>query len=404
MHTHLVMPPAPHALDGALWQCVRSEAPHLTQSSTGVPAAGDRTPTIVVLPAGALSWHQVSLPPGLLAPNGRPRNPAKLRAVIEGLLEDQLLDDPAQLHFALQGNARAAGAPMWVAACHRSWLKDVLQTLKEAGHEVRRIVPEWAPAMDEDPPSALWLTGEADAAQLVWTDRSGVHRRTLPAGHKHATAAPTGWPMDRVVMAEPGCAALAEPWLHREATVQHRAQRLQQCMDTRWDLAQAEFAGRNAWLRRAADAALTLWQAPAWRPARWAFAVLCGIQLLGLNAQAWQARQAVAAQRSAIQGVLLSTFPNTQVVVNAPLQMQRAVDALGQASGQVQAHDLERLLSLVGTLVPPGQLPPNLEFAAGELRMSPWSADAISTQRLRDGVQAHAYRSRLDGTTLVISP
>ena len=112
----------------------------------------------------------------------------------------------------------------------------------------------------------------------------------------------------------------------------------------------------------------------------------------------------MAAQRSAIQGVLLSTFPNTQVVVNAPLQMQRAVDALGQASGQVQAHDLERLLSLVGTLVPPGQLPPNLEFAAGELRMSPWSADAISTQRLRDGVQAHAYRSRLDGTTLVISP
>lgn len=402
MRPHLVMPPPPHAPDGALWECVRSEAPHLSQVSTGVPLGVDRADTIVVVPAAALSWHQTSLPPGLLASNGQPRNEAKLRAVLEGLLEDQLLDDPAHLHFALQGHARTEGT-LWVAACLRSWLKDVLQALKDAGHHVSRIVPEWAPAVGEEAPSALWLTGEADAAQLVWTDRSGVHRRTGSANRSHLLGMAPGWPIDRRVMAEPACAALAESWLQREASVQHRAQRLQQCADTEWNLAQAEFASRNTWMRRTADATSVLWRAPAWRPARWAIAALCGIQLLGLNAQAWQARQALTAQRGAIQAVLLSTFPNTPVVIDAPLQMQRAVDALGQASGQAQAHDLERLLELVGTLVPPAQLPSTVEFGAGELRMSPWTADTGSTQRLHDGLQARALRSHLDGNTLVVS-
>jgi len=41
----------------------------------------------------------------LLGRNGQARNQAKLRAVLEGLLEDQLLDEPAQLHLAVQANA-----------------------------------------------------------------------------------------------------------------------------------------------------------------------------------------------------------------------------------------------------------------------------------------------------------
>ena len=58
---------------------------------------------VAVVPAQALSWHQVQLPQGslprsMLGERGAPR----LRAILDGLLEDQLLDDPAQLHLALQ--------------------------------------------------------------------------------------------------------------------------------------------------------------------------------------------------------------------------------------------------------------------------------------------------------------
>ena len=51
---------------------------------------------VAVVPARALSWQQVTLPQGATAQASR------LRAVLEGLLEEHLLDDPAQLHFALQ--------------------------------------------------------------------------------------------------------------------------------------------------------------------------------------------------------------------------------------------------------------------------------------------------------------
>ncbi|WNO04733.1 type II secretion system protein GspL [Rhodoferax mekongensis] len=403
MRPLLVMPPAPHAPDGAMWDCVRSDSPQSTQQSAGVPAASGNAETLLIVPAAALSWHCVSLPPGLLGRNGQARNPTKLRAVLEGLLEDQLLDEPAQLHLAVQANAGESGA-LWVAACQKLWLKDTLSTLTGAGHTVRRMVPEWAPLTHADSPSTVWLTGEAASAELVWADHAGVHRRIVPPGKTGSGMAPAAFPTDAAVYAEPACAALAEQLLHRVATVQHRAQRLQSCTDTHWNLAQGEFATRNAALRRAGDAALTMWQAPAWRPARWAFALLCAVQVAGLNAQAWQARQALSSQRSAIQNVLLTTFPNTTVVVDAPLQMQRAVDALGQSSGQAQSRDLERMLEAFGALAPANVAPAAIEFVAGELRLSAFNADAEVTQRLRDGLQSRGYRTRLDGNAMVISP
>lgn len=402
MPMNLVMPPLPHAAQAAMWDCVRADNPQTTVQSGGAPRVSGNNETVLIVPAAALSWHRVSLPAGLLDRHGKARNPAKLRAVLEGLLEDQLLDEPAQLHLALQSPSGSSG-DLWVAACHKMWLKDTLDALAGAGHAVRRIVPEWAPASAVDGPPTLWLTGDADAAELVWTDSAGVHRRSMTRDNAHA-AAPAALPLEAALWAEPACASLAESVLHREATVQHRAQRLQSCSTTDWNLAQGEFASRNAVLRRAVDFALSLWHEPAWRPARWAFAVLCAVQLVGLNAQAWQARQALSSQHSAIRNVLLSTFPGTTVVVDAPVQMQRAVDALGQSSGQAQSRDMERMLEAFGTLASADTAPAAIEFVAGELRLSNFQADPDGMQRLRDGLQAQGYRTRLDGNTLVISP
>ena len=51
---------------------------------------------VAIVPATMLSWHRVELPKGTTA-----RSP-RLRAVLEGVLEDRLLDEPETLHFALQ--------------------------------------------------------------------------------------------------------------------------------------------------------------------------------------------------------------------------------------------------------------------------------------------------------------
>src|SRR6188768_93500 len=93
---------------------------------------------VAVVPVRALAWHRVVLPKGI-AP-GTPR----LRAVLEGLLEEQLLDDTDSVHLALQPGARA-GDTAWVAVCDRAWLRAALQALETAQRPATRIVPEFAP-------------------------------------------------------------------------------------------------------------------------------------------------------------------------------------------------------------------------------------------------------------------
>ena len=62
------------------------------------------THTVVIVPATQLSWHRLTLPMGALG--------GRQRAVLEGLLEDQLLDEPAHLHLP----------PMPARACLFGWL------------------------------------------------------------------------------------------------------------------------------------------------------------------------------------------------------------------------------------------------------------------------------------------
>src|SRR5690606_9974380 len=82
-------------------------AQHGRASAALLPSVGRAASELVALvPVQALSWHRAQLPPGV--PLGSPR----MRAVLEGLLEDQLLDDLGNLHFALAPGA-AAGSSSW---------------------------------------------------------------------------------------------------------------------------------------------------------------------------------------------------------------------------------------------------------------------------------------------------
>lgn len=406
----LVIPPVPGALDPALWESVYSEAPRVTKRSPNTPIAPSGSDdTVLIVPAAALSWHRVSLPRGLLGRNGQVHNSTRLRAVLEGVLEDQLLDEPAELHFALQPYDRES-ALLWVAVCKRRWLREVLDALTKNGHKVIKIVPEWSPAQTGrvDHTATLWFTGEPGAEEMVWVDDSGVHRRIVTGGMGECDQNLTGLPADIPVFAEPAFAQIAENILSCKPTVMHRAQRFQSCLENPWNLAQAEFTTRNALLRSVSDAAQSFWQASAWRPVRWAMFLLLGVNLVGLNLVAWHARQTLTDQRAAIQSILLTNFPNTVAVVDAPLQMQRAVDSMGRGSGEAQIGDFERLLEAFGSVVPDGAAPTSIEFSIGELRIPQWTAGAesgkIDVELLRPGLESRGYRARIDDNALVITP
>ena len=58
---------------------------------------------VALVPVQAIAWHRVDLPKGMTP--GTPR----LRSALEGLLEEQLLDDTEAVHLALQPGARLTG-------------------------------------------------------------------------------------------------------------------------------------------------------------------------------------------------------------------------------------------------------------------------------------------------------
>ena len=362
-----------------------------------LPTMGHAGEVVAVVPVQKISWHQVSLPKGTLGRGlFQDGGPMRVRAVLEGLLEERLLDETAQLHFALEPSPRP-DAPVWVAVCERAWLQSALQALEQAGRAVSRIVPAFTPETDLE---TLYVLGEPTQAQLVFTAQGGVTVWPLSG----ASVALLNWPDANPIVAEPAVAALAEQLFKRNVGLQPIAQRQLQASQSPWDLAQFELvnSSRSRTWKRGVAALDSLRRAPRWRAARLALLVLGLVNLAGLNVWAWQEQARMQAQRSAIRELLTGTFPSVRVVVDAPLQMAREVAALQQASGAPSGRDLESMLGAFGAVVPANQVPSAVEFVAGELRLKGLSLNPESLSQLSLKLRPQGYGVSTEGDSLVL--
>lgn len=357
-----------------------------------LPAASGAGGEVVgVVPAAALSWHRITWPRGVAI--GSPR----LRAALEGLLEDQLLDEPEALHFAVEPEARA-GSAAWVAVCDRAWLKSALQVLEGAGRSPHRLVPEVAP----EHPSALLALLENEAPWLVLRSPAGVQRLPLAPGAPEMLDTLTE---DTLLLAEPGVSAEAESLLQRHAVLQPAGQRWLQAAQSRWDLAQFDLlrSGRTRLLKQFA-ATLALLRTPAWRPARWGALALVLAHVVGLNAWAWMERAALASRQAAIHETLTRTFPQVKLVIDAPLQMEREVAALRQATGAPSAGDLETMLGTLASAAPSGgeRLITDIRYDREGLRVRGlgWSAQELAAAL--PALRAQGLSASLQGEQLVL--
>ncbi|MBX3660734.1 MAG: general secretion pathway protein GspL [Ramlibacter sp.] len=362
---------------------------HASASAALLPRPGGAGAEVVALvPLRALSWHQIELPRGTT-----PASP-RLRSVLEGMLEDRLLDEPESLHFALQPQARP-GEPVWVASCDRAWLRNAVQALEVAQRPVSRIVPELAPGE----PATLHALGDPERAELVIADGNGVALWPLAASGLPAL------PETEQVLAEPGVAALAEQVLQRQVTLEQTAQRHLRAARSAWDLAQFELAssGRRRALKRLSSGWGEWLRAPQWRAARWGAALLLLAQLAGLNAWAWKERSALAAKREAVRTTLTSTFPHVRVVVDAPIQMEREVALLRQSTGASSGRDLEATLVAFSAAAPAGSTPTAIEFAANQVRLKGLNLTAEGLRNVESALAARGYAARGEGDALVLS-
>ena len=366
--------------------------------SPALPAAE----IVAVIPPQALCWIPVHLPEALARTLLR-RNPDphRLRAMLAGLLEEQLLDEPEQIHFAIFPGA-TADAPVWVAICNRHWLHGQLQALEQAGRPVTRIVPEFAPLAPGSAPRVC-LSSAQEGAQLVLSQTTGV--AALPwcsAAIRLAREAE-----EFALYAEPALAQTAEQALDQTPTLQTDVQRrLLATAQSDWNLAQFEFAAsRRTRLRKSVHQAWQdLTQQPAWRPARWSLLALALIQVLGLNALAWQQRAAIEATQTEIRQTLLQTFSHVSLVIDAPRQMQRELALLQQATGQSGRQGLTEALTQLARFAPAGSSLDAIELEAGVLQVRPASLGDAEFDTLAAALRAQGWRVHREQQRLLLSP
>ncbi|MDB5851589.1 MAG: hypothetical protein JWP29_5341 [Rhodoferax sp.] len=390
--------------DRSLTQHDRAAASLLPAGSKG------STEVVAVVPAQALSWHRLELPRGSLGRNatagkasrGASGGTPRLRAVLEGLLEDRLLEEPGELHFAVQPDARD-GQAVWVAACQRNWLRAALGALEAAKRPATRIVPEFAPSLAEGPDAfqPLQVLGSPSHPQLVTIGAQGLSLLPFNATTLALAQAQIGMPADLPIMAEPGVAQLAEAVAGRPVTLRTAAQRWLDAARSPWDLAQFEFSnsGRTRAWKYFGQQATTLWQAPQWRAARWGAAVLVAAQVVGLNAWAWKESASLDNQRLVIRNTLTQAFPGVRVVVDSPLQMERELVNLRQATGAASSRDLEAMLGALGSAVPPGQPLTGIDFNNGEARFKGLASGGAD---LPGPLAASGYQARVEADQLVV--
>lgn len=365
------------------WLVMDRQEPSLTGSSldaerlNGSPGDWPRSvPVILILPAFKLSWQRVTLP----------RLPAqKVRAALAGLLEEELLSDPAELHLALAPDW-TAGEASDVAVCDKAWLMQQITAVRTAGHDIQRIVPEFQPGQ-----SAQFLVGEGGLTHWVRVSPTGVQALPLTTQSSWQAISQAANDEDGSLWAEPQLVDLAERILHKRFDVLSPAQRMSLAAQSDWDLAQFDLAtgASRRWHSVAQRILHRLWSSPQWQAVRWGLALLLLVQALGLQAWAWRENRRHESLRSEQAALLRQTFPQTPVVIDPLAQMQRAVRDLAQKTGAPGAGDLGVMLTILAESGAPaiGQL----EFATGQITLSAWPLAEESIKPLQVSLASKGY-------------
>lgn len=314
----------------------------ITRQGSAAPSALPKADVVVLVVEPAdLSWHRLVLPK---APA------ARLRQALGGMLEEQLLVDPEDVHLAVAPGAKA-GDSVWVAGCHHTWLTSHLMAFEKVGLRVDRVVPAMWP---DSPPTAYFQElpgtaspkeGHAPELMVTWSTADGVGSWPLAGSMAHAML-PDPLPPGTRLLATPLAAAPAERWLGHAVQGRLPGEQWLHASRSMWNLLQFDLSATSKGWQVLADQ-WRVFMGPSWRPVRLGLAVLLVTQILGLNLWAWKQQHELKARRAEMTALLKSAHPQVQVILDPVVQMKRETDALRGASGQPGPADLEFLMKAV---------------------------------------------------------
>ncbi|TDA47684.1 type II secretion system protein GspL [Burkholderia pyrrocinia] len=332
----------------------------------------------------------------LLAAKVPPLKGPKLRQALPNIVEDQLIQDPLGCHIALDPVALPDGRRV-LAVVDRAWFRAICDAFAAAGHRHLSAVPATrclpAPRTSAETASVAPVDGEAagaaDAALVADAVEPPARPATVAAVLGLATAvepalveagalpAVAGAPRLELAVARGALgegfaapasraagtlAALAgggdvELYEHGEPGAEPRLASVgrtdgpllpgaaplsfdtfaRRALTERFDLCQFEFESQPWRFDRATVKRLRV---PIAR-----VAATLGVAVGGMNLHWWKLSRERDALSAQITETLLSAFPKTTTVLDPPAQMQRQLDQLRLAAGELSPNDFLALAS-----------------------------------------------------------
>jgi general secretion pathway protein L len=405
----VLLPPRDPAVPSQEWQL--PDLPFVLLDKSGRTQRAGRS-ALALLPRATSTVLMVAARDLLMMPATLPplRGP-KLRQALPNIVEDQLIQDPQTCHIAVDSQSAAGGRQM-VAIIDRGWFRFIYEAFSAAGHRSLRAVPvtrclpeatlpavpaEVAETVSATEPAMAGASladtapvpGAADAAPevvpmvaavlgtvvqtapamlLEGAVEGGMPRVELaiargaqgeglavPANAVNATLAALAgatpvllYMLTEVPGNEPSPGASSPA---RLGALVHGASPLpfeqlaRRALTCRFDLCQFEFASQPWRLDRATLRRLRL-------PVLLALGALV-VAIVGANVQ-WlmlsRQRDAISTQMTEL---LLTTFPKTTVVLDAPDQMSRQLQQLRVAAGELSPGDFLSLADGLARSLPP---------------------------------------------------
>ncbi|WP_175686110.1 type II secretion system protein GspL [Burkholderia anthina] len=325
----------------------------------------------------------------LLAATVPPLKGPKLRQALPNIVEDQLIQDPAGCHIALDPVALPDGRRV-LAVVDRAWFRTICDAFTAAGHRHLSAVPatrclpapqaapdapadgeatQGAPIADAAEPLArptavAAVLGLAAAVEPVLVEAgaqpaaAGAPRLELaiargalgegfaaPAARASGTLAALsgGGDVELYELGEPGAEPRLASVVPGDGPLLPGAQPLsfdafaRRALSERLDLCQFEFESQPWRFDRATLKRLRV-------PIALAAATL-GVAVIGMNLHWWKLSRERDALSAQITETLLSAFPKTTTVLDPPAQMQRQLDQLRLAAGELSPNDFLALSS-----------------------------------------------------------
>ncbi len=310
----------------------------------------------------------------------------RLREALPNLVEEKIVGEAGTLHVALGRREATGGRMRTLAVVDRAWLASIQVHVVRAGHRVAAILPEslatplqagdWTLSAagrggDGEPPLRCWLRSGDQQALAIPDDPEGA---VAVVASMVRAATDERRPQRIDLYAPPGAKASLK--VAGEAIARATGLPLHEAGGdpfTEWLAGQGPEGGygpplsllssdgggegRAAWGR--------------WRVAAFLAACLVAVQVAALQWEWTSLRGEARTLRDGQARLLTAAFPETRVVLDAPLQMSRGLATLRATAGNSDPGDFAAMVATVGRVF--GALPANalrgLDYDARALRL-----------------------------------